>query len=445
MARHAKDAPTGGGGPRSILQWAAVLVAVVMAWELFEGVAVVLNGEGALPRRAPVQIQARRLQAILDTRHQASGSNQGRATTVGKAAEAVEADMQQGGAAGVGSSLTPTADPERIGPNLRCGRLSWLDEYPEAAVGCLVLVRAQPAASCSHTHFVYADLGDGNCACAPPAADCDSVASAAVVTAVVASLYRASRVGGGSGPHGQSVTAVGHRLVFASFPYSKGLKLALLLVHSSLRASCCFDAISIVVLTLNPDAPTIAIAAAVRSRRWRRWRTRASSACAAGNTWIRNFWDIGAGVAAQAHYPELGSKEWSTATLAHGSPCGTNGGHDHRRLRPADFDHLAREQQTAGTSRIASLVAKILAEEAPLSATRSPGPIDVAKFNGCDLVSAPGPSDPVLIKTHHPQLDVLSKLARHYTSSSNVGGIVLTMRSDATGWCKTHGLQNAEW
>ena len=158
---------------------------------------------------------------------------------------------------------------------------------------------------------------------------------------------------------------------------------------------------------------------------------------------MRNFWDIGAGVAAQAHYPELGSKTWSTATLAHGAPCGTNGGHDHRRLRTADFDHLACEQQTAGASRIAGLVATILAEEAALPATHSP--IDIATFNGCDLVSAPGPSDPVLIKTHHPQLDFLPKLARHYTSGSNVGGIVLTTRSDATGWCKTHGLQNAKW
>ena len=106
-------------------------------------------------------------------------------------AVAVPDPKQQGGRIGI----TRPQVPELIGANLRCGRLGWLDEHPASAAGCLVLVRAQPAPSCSHTHFVYADLGDRNCGCAPPRpADCEGPGSKDVIGAVVVSLYRAGGV-----------------------------------------------------------------------------------------------------------------------------------------------------------------------------------------------------------------------------------------------------------
>ena len=106
-------------------------------------------------------------------------------------AVAVPDPKQQGGRIGIARPQCP----ELIGANLRCGRLGWLDEYPATAAGCLVLVRSQPAPNCSHTHFVYADLGDRNCACAPPRpADCEGPGSKDVIGAVVASLYRAGGV-----------------------------------------------------------------------------------------------------------------------------------------------------------------------------------------------------------------------------------------------------------
>ena len=81
----------------------------------------------------------------------------------------------------------------RVGANLRCGRLPWLNENPAAAAGCLALVQGQPAANCSHTCFVYADLGDRNCACAPPhPALCDDPGSKDVIGAAIASLYKAA-------------------------------------------------------------------------------------------------------------------------------------------------------------------------------------------------------------------------------------------------------------
>lgn len=175
-----------------------------------------------------------------------------------------------------------------------------------------------------------------------------------------------------------------------------------------------------------------------------------------GNTFIRSFWDIATGIGAQAHYQEGG--EWSNATMAFGSACGTNGGKNNRGLIPVAFrknGHLSEEQKNGRTSRIASLVANIMTEETALSATI--GHYHGQKhnnvpFTGCDLVSAPGPSDPVLIKTHHPFLRINHVVARHYTTHtasggdvSNVCGIVLTNRSNSRGWCKSHGLQVKKW
>ena len=101
---------------------------------------------------------------------------------------------------------TESPSPERIGANLRCGQLPWLDECPATPAGCLALVVGQPAARCSHTHFIYADLGDRNCACAPPRpANCDGPGSKDVIGAVVASLYRAGDVDSGRGPPGGGV------------------------------------------------------------------------------------------------------------------------------------------------------------------------------------------------------------------------------------------------
>ena len=93
--------------------------------------------------------------------------------------------------------LPPEQRVELVGPRLRCGRIGWLSKFPAAAAGCLALVRAQPAASCSHTYFVYADLGDRNCACTPPRSNCGDLGSKDVVAAAVASLYRATTSSGG--------------------------------------------------------------------------------------------------------------------------------------------------------------------------------------------------------------------------------------------------------
>ena len=114
------------------------------------------------------------------------------------------APITDGDAVSPGLQQQPPREPERVGAGMRCGGQSWLDKYPATAAGCLALVLGQPTASrCSHTHFVYADLGDRNCACAPLLpAQCDRAGSKDVVAAVVASLYRASPRRGGANPGG---------------------------------------------------------------------------------------------------------------------------------------------------------------------------------------------------------------------------------------------------
>lgn len=74
---------------------------------------------------------------------------------------------------------------ERVAPKRRCGKSPWLG--PEAtAKDCAARILAEPAETCSRDHFVYADLGDGNCACAPRGSAC----STSDTVAAIASLYR---------------------------------------------------------------------------------------------------------------------------------------------------------------------------------------------------------------------------------------------------------------
>lgn len=63
----------------------------------------------------------------------------------------------------------------------------WLSRFPSRAEECAKMVLQEPAASCSHRHFVWANLGDHNCACAPPALDC--AGRAHDTPAIFASLY----------------------------------------------------------------------------------------------------------------------------------------------------------------------------------------------------------------------------------------------------------------
>ena len=48
-----------------------------------------------------------------------------------------------------------------------------------------------------------------------------------------------------------------------------------------------------------------------------------------GNTWIRNFWELGTGIGTEAVYRESG--EWSDYTLSYGHSCGNNSGRKHQR------------------------------------------------------------------------------------------------------------------
>ena len=74
---------------------------------------------------------------------------------------------------------------EQVAPKRRCGTSPWLG--PEAtAKDCATRILAEPAETCSKYYFVYADLGDGNCACAPRGSAC----STSDTVAAVASLYR---------------------------------------------------------------------------------------------------------------------------------------------------------------------------------------------------------------------------------------------------------------
>ena len=74
------------------------------------------------------------------------------------------------------SSLYRMADGTvtRVAVQRRCGESEWL-EPQKSPRECGALVRAQPSAECSHELFVFADAGDGNCACVPPTARCGLV------------------------------------------------------------------------------------------------------------------------------------------------------------------------------------------------------------------------------------------------------------------------------
>ena len=75
------------------------------------------------------------------------------------------------------------------GYHLRCGREPWLGIKATAAA-CAAAVLAQPWQNCSHTFFVWGNVGDGACACAPPQSRC--VDGDGLVYAAAASLYYTS-------------------------------------------------------------------------------------------------------------------------------------------------------------------------------------------------------------------------------------------------------------
>ena len=75
------------------------------------------------------------------------------------------------------------------GFHLRCRREPWLGMKATAAA-CAAAVLAQPAQNCSHTFFVWGNVGSGNCACAPPQSRC--VDGDGLVYAAASSLYQTS-------------------------------------------------------------------------------------------------------------------------------------------------------------------------------------------------------------------------------------------------------------
>ena len=95
----------------------------------------------------------------------------------------------QGTAQNVAPALV--AHAALLASHRRCGELPWLG-VAATTEACLARVLEQPATACSHTHFIYADLGDRNCACATPGSHCDPSDDRATRTAAVSSLYRIS-------------------------------------------------------------------------------------------------------------------------------------------------------------------------------------------------------------------------------------------------------------
>lgn len=91
------------------------------------------------------------------------------------------APLPQTRATGVAKTAT------RIAMNTRCGTEAWLGQVDNPAL-CMRKVLARPATECNHRYFVLADLGDNNCACAPPSSGC--VADDEIHHAVVSSVYR---------------------------------------------------------------------------------------------------------------------------------------------------------------------------------------------------------------------------------------------------------------
>ena len=140
----------------------------------------------ALSRDPPLPVQAN----LGTTREQRAPASQGHVGHLeGHADAAVDS----------APLLSVSPQSELVGARLRCGQLGWLDQFPATAAGCMALVLALPAAGCSHTHFVYADLGDRNCACAPPApAECDGPGSQDVIAATKSSLFRVTALWGGA-------------------------------------------------------------------------------------------------------------------------------------------------------------------------------------------------------------------------------------------------------
>ena len=76
----------------------------------------------------------------------------------------------------------------REAEHTKCGGRGWLGTRGHRPHDCMLSVLAEPPSSnCSHELFVFADFGDGNCACVPRGEQCHGEAR---VEAKVGSLYR---------------------------------------------------------------------------------------------------------------------------------------------------------------------------------------------------------------------------------------------------------------
>ena len=151
---------------------------------------------------------------------------------------------------------------------------------------------------------------------------------------------------------------------------------------------------------------------------------RAYSCCLFFGLQIRNFWDIATGVGAETgNYPEHG--QYSEENLGYGSPCGTNGGVNHRA---AYRTMIAKNGVT-----LTNLIAKV-AEKENVAFSDLP----------CGLVRRALPSDPLLYKTHHPRYHRNGEIEK-FTENNLVRGIILSTRTDPRGWCKSHGHERKYW
>lgn len=107
-----------------------------------------------------------------------------------------------------------------------------------------------------------------------------------------------------------------------------------------------------------------------------------------GNTWIRNFWEVGTGISSEAIYPESG--KWSNYSRSYGSPCGNNAGRRHRRKWGKEI---------------------------------------------CDLIHRAEPNEPILVKTHYPSLRNVHGQVENFDEI--LDGIILTVRNPES-WCKRY-------
>lgn len=144
-----------------------------------------------------------------------------------------------------------------------------------------------------------------------------------------------------------------------------------------------------------------------------------------GNTWLRNVWDIATGIGAESAYPEQGTL--SKNNLTYGSDCGANNGNNHRH---------AYQMYTRGsknhTHTVIALAAQIERNEHTV----------IHDFP-CGFVKRANATDPLLVKTHFPVLQLVDGEYKRYSSRRNICAVILAHRDYM--WCEHHKLERKFW